>query len=296
MASSFLEIRAAVFDSVRSFFKHRGYLEVDTPCRLPSLIPEAHIDPQTSEDWFLQTSPEICMKRLLARGHEKIFQICRCFRKNERGTLHLPEFTMLEWYRTGIDYLDLMAECEDLLRFLILENGFSSTAAQSLCSASAWQHLSVESAFALYSQTSVKDSLEQDIFEETLVRDIEPHLGIGRPTFLFDYPAELGSLARLKGSDHSLVERFELYVNGVELANGFSELTDAEEQHGRFSRERTLGRKYRRDFGPMPAKFLDDLERIDEAAGIALGLDRLVMLLCGAERIDDVVSFTPESL
>lgn len=271
-------------------------MEVDTPCRLPSLIPEANIAPQKSGDWFLQTSPEMCMKRLLARGHDRIFQICKCFRKNERGARHLPEFTMLEWYQTGIDYMDLMAECEDLFRFLVKEHDFSGKAAQCFRAENPWQYLSVSRAFDIHAGVSVEKVLKENNFDEVLVRDIEPHLGLGRPTFLFDYPAVLGSLARLKGDDQSVAERFELYVNGVELANGFSELTDAEEQHNRFSKERALGRKLRRNFGPMPSKFLDDLERIDEAAGVALGLDRLVMLLCGAERIDDVVSFTPENL
>ncbi len=296
MAYSFLALRAEIIQAVRSFFIGRGYLEVDTPLRLPSLIPEANIEPVEAGGWFLQTSPELCMKRLLARGHEKVFQICKCFRKHERGTRHLSEFTMLEWYCTDIYYMDLMAECEEMLRFLVAEVDLPGPAAGIIQAESGWQYLSVSRAFEMYGQLPVQQALRENVFDDILVRDIEPRLGLERPVFLYDYPAETASLACLKTDDTSLAERFELYIKGVELANGFTELTDSEEQRFRFVKERELCRQSGRDFGPMPEKFLDDLEQIDKAAGIALGIDRLVMLLCGAERIDDVVPFTPESL
>ncbi|MCB2181010.1 MAG: EF-P lysine aminoacylase GenX [Desulfobulbaceae bacterium] len=296
MAFSFLSRRAEIFQAVRLFFLEREYLEVDTPLRLPALLPEANIAPLESSGWYLQTSPELCMKRLLARGHDKIFQICKCFRKDERGTLHLPEFTMLEWYRTDIDYMDLMEECESLLRFVAERVASQSPASLTILADASWEYLSVTKAFDLYGRISLGEALTQGMFDEVLVRDVEPRLGFVRPTFLYDYPAQLGSLARLKSADKNLVERFELYVNGVELANGFSELTDAEEQHSRFVREREIAAGMGHSFGAMPEKFLDDLERIETAAGIALGVDRLVMLLCGAECIDDVVAFTPENL
>ncbi|MFH1216719.1 MAG: EF-P lysine aminoacylase EpmA [Pseudomonadota bacterium] len=293
----FLAERAGILRAIRSFFMEQGYLEVDTPVRLPAIIPERYIEPEESSGWFLQTSPELCMKRLLAAGHNKIFQICKCFRRRERGDLHLPEFTMLEWYRAGFDYRELMAECAELLRFLAFHLDFPLPADVRLLLTDAdWEYLTVSRAFALHAPILIEEALLRDIFDEILVRYVEPHLGIVRPTFLHDYPAELGALARLKKDDPSLAERFELYVNGVELANGFSELTDAHEQQARFSKERELIILQGRNPGPMPQKFLADLPAVESAAGVALGVDRLVMLLCGARSIAEVVSFTPETL
>lgn len=291
-----LHRRAEIIQALRSFFIDRGYLEVDTPLRLPSLIPEANIEPVTSSDCFLQTSPELCMKRLLAAGHSKIFQICKCFRKHERGSRHLPEFTMLEWYGNGSDYRHLMKECHDLFCFLAEQVAFSDLSTRLIETAGDWEYLSVSEAFERYSSLSVAQALAEEKFDELLVTEIEPNLGRKRPTILFDYPAELGALARLKESDSSLAERFELYVDGLELANGFSELTDASEQRQRFVKERELCRVQGRNPGPVPEKFLDDLEQLNSAAGIAMGVDRLVMLFCGAECIDDVVAFSPEHL
>lgn len=296
MPGTYLTLRAGVIRTIRSFFMGREYLEVDTPLRLPSLIPEAHIEPEESAGWFLQTSPELCMKRLLAAGHPRIFQICKCFRRHERGSRHLPEFTMLEWYRTGIDYRDLMAECRDMLRYLAKETRADCPAARILATKSEWDYITVSEAFSRHAAISASRAVEEGSFDEILVRDIEPHLGRQRPAFLHDYPAALGSLARLKQDDPRVAERFELYVNGVELANGFSELTDAGEQRRRFEEERRRITKQGRDPGPMPERFLADLAQLDRAAGIALGLDRLVLLLSGAERIDEVVSFAPEAL
>ncbi len=291
-----LHRRAEIIQALRSFFIEEGYLEVDTPLRLPSLIPEANIEPVTSGDCFLQTSPELCMKRLLAAGHPKIFQICKCFRKHERGSRHLPEFTMLEWYRNGSDYRDLMDDCEKLLCFLAEQFDFTRLSTSLMATAGEWEYLSVSDAFKRYTSFSPSQALKEEMFDELLVTEIEPNLGLKRPTFLFDYPAELGSLARLKEDDRSLAERFELYINGVELANGFSELCDASEQRHRFVKERELCRTQGREPGPVPEKFLTDLGKLDRAAGIALGVDRLIMLFCGAEEIDEVVSFSPERL
>ncbi len=291
-----LQLRAEIIQALRSFFIDKGYLEVDTPLRLPCLIPEVNIEPVASGDCFFQTSPELCMKRLLAAGHTKIFQICKCFRKHERGSLHLPEFTMLEWYRSASNYRDLMDDCQDLLCFLAEQMAFLDLSDWLVKSAGDWEYLSVAEAFERYASLSVVQALEEDKFDELLVSEIEPHLGRGRPTVFFDYPAALGSLARLKDEDSSLAERFELYIDGVELANGFSELTDADEQRRRFDKERKLCRTQGREPGPMPEKFLTDLEQLESAAGIALGVDRLVMLFCGAERVDEVVAFSPEQL
>lgn len=296
MAYSLLRPRAEIIQAIRTFFINREYLEVDTPIRLPCLIPEAHIEPEQSAGWLLQTSPEMCMKRLLAAGLPRIFQICRCFRRRERGSRHLPEFTMLEWYRSGIDYTDLMAECAELLRFVAATVDCPDKSAAALFGKADWQYLTVQQAFALHVPLTVDQALAADAFDEMVVRYLEPRLGTSRPTFLHDYPASLGSLARLKTGDQRLAERFELYVNGLELANGFSELTDAAEQRQRFIRERAIIESQGRQAGPMPERFLAELGELQSAAGIALGVDRLVMLLCGAKSIDEVVAFTPESL
>ncbi|MFC1844511.1 EF-P lysine aminoacylase EpmA [Thermodesulfobacteriota bacterium] len=295
-----LKKRAQLIQSIRTFFIDRDYIEVDTPVRLPVLIPEAHNEPVESDNDFLQTSPEICMKRLLAEtGCHKIFQICKCYRKEERGDRHLPEFTMLEWYRTNCDYHSLMDECEDLIIAAARSIGLGEPLVFKGFNVSLemdWDHLTVSEAFAQYAPVSMNEALEQGKFDEILCTNIEPRLGLRRPVFLYDYPVELGALAKAKSNDPALSERFELYIAGIELANGFSELTDAAEQRQRFAKELENIKKQGRSSGVMPEKFLKALPDMPEAAGIALGLDRLAMVLFNAERIDDVVTFVPEDL
>jgi lysyl-tRNA synthetase class 2 len=286
--------------AIRLFFEERDYLETDTPLRLPVLAPELWIEPLTSGGHFLQTSPELCMKRLLAAGHAKLFQISPCFRKGERGRLHLPEFAMLEWYRAGTDYGGLMDECEELIKSVILECGGSPLfpdLARRFPLDIPFKRQTVAEAFADYARCGVDAALADDCYEEVLVEDVESNLGVGgRPAFLYDYPAGLASLARLKREEAAVAERFELYIDGIELANGFSELTDPVEQRRRFEDERRAIMAAGRDPGPMPEKFLAALNDMPEAAGIALGLDRLLMVLTGAASIDEVVCFVPEEL
>lgn len=294
-----LQQRAAIIKAVRLFFEERDYLEVDTPIRLPVIVPEVFISPETSTDHFLQTSPELCMKRLLAAGHPKLYQICRCFRGGERGRLHLPEFSMLEWYRTGTDYQGLMAECEELIKSVIHDCGsapFFPSLAESFDLGAEWQRLTVAEAFGEYAECSPEEALADDRYEEVLCHQVEPHLGLDNPVFLYDYPASLASLARLKKGDPAIAERFELYSKGVELANGFSELIDPVEQRQRFAKDRAEIRAAGRDPGPLPEKFLSEMSAMEESAGIALGLDRLIMILSGAGSIDEVVAFVPEEL
>lgn len=265
---------------------------MDTPIRLPSLIPEAHIEPVACGSWFLQTSPELCMKRLLAAGEARIFQICKCFRAHERGKRHLEEFTMLEWYRSGCDYFDLMADCRELFAFLAETLDISPPG----CSlTSPWQRLTVEEAFRKYAGIGLGEVMASGDFDEILVQRVEPFLGLKSPLFLYDYPAELASLACLKKSNNSLAERFELYIKGLELANGFSELTDPVAQRLRFAGEQELCRKEGKPFQPMPEKFLADLAEIGQAAGIALGIDRLAMVFLGKDNINEVVAFPPDT-
>ena len=311
--------RIGVTRAVRRFFDQRGYLEVETPIRLPTLVPEPHLLPQRAGEWYLQTPPELCMKRLLARGGSRIYQICKCFRSRERGARHLPEFTMLEWYRAGADYRDLMTECEELLPAVAAElhlgplvgGGARAAARHARVAAEAqislvdgtriplappWERLTVAEAFRRYAGVEVAQALADDSFDQLLVEKIEPRLGMERPTFLYDYPAQLGALARLSPQNPAVAERFELYIGGLELANGFSELTEPEEQARRFARDRRAIRAAGRRPPPLPDRFLDELAAMPPAAGIALGFDRLVMLYLGADRIDQVLAFTPEQL
>ncbi len=294
-----LVARAAILQAIREFFIDQGYLEVETPHRIPAPAPESHIDAIPADGWFLHTSPELCMKRLLAAGYPRIFQICRCWREGERGKLHVPEFTLLEWYCAGGDYHGLMDHCEALIQSVARRTGRGDTLAyqgQEIDLASPWPRIAVEEAFSRYAQVSMAKALERDQFDEILVRDIEPQLPVEKPIFLYDYPAARGSLARLREDDPSVAERVELYIAGLELANGFSELTDAKEQHARFLREET----YRRSLGKrpyyLPDKFLAELQDMPPSAGIALGVDRLVMLFLDAASIDEVIAFTPEEL
>lgn len=301
LTSEGLRFRAALFHFVHLFFAEQGFLEVDTPIRQPVLLPESTIAPLTSGTWFLQSSPELCMKRLLAAGCAKIFQICPCFRADERGSRHLEEFTMLEWYRVDSGYHELMSDCEHLLRFLVksfLESPVLCEAMAGSCLGTMaleqpWERLSVAEAFTGYASCSLQSALAEDRFDEVISIEIEPKLGRGRPTFLVDYPARCASLARLKDDDSALAERFELYIEGMELANGFSELTDAAEQRQRFAEELAEIERSRDVRTAMPERFLADLEHLNRAAGIAFGLDRLLMLLLSADSIDEVVSFAP---
>lgn len=295
-------MRAAFFRLIRSFFYQHDFLEVDTPLRQPVYIPESNITPLASENEYLQTSPELCMKRLLARGSSKIFQICHCFRKEEKGRLHLEEFQMLEWYRTGADYHQLMLDCEALFRFLLtrlMELQVPGSIADypffsGVKLGDRWERLTVADAFDRYSQMELDQALKEGKFDEILVDYIEPHLGMTSPVFLYDYPVELGSLARKRSDNAAVAERFELYINGVELANGFSELTDAEEQRRRFIHEiAAIKANTGRDV-IMPERFLAELEQLDTAAGIAMGLDRLFMLAMNHRRITEAVTFSSE--
>ncbi len=294
-----LRARGAVIQAIREFFCGRGYLETETPFRIPAPAPEAHIDALPAGDWFLHTSPELCMKRLLAAGYGRIFQICRCWRDGERGSRHLPEFTMLEWYSAGSDYRGLMADCEALIRTIVGKIGRNATISyrgNEINLAGEWERLTVREAFARYGDVSIEEALAADRFDELMVQQIEPRLGLGRPTFIHDYPACCAALAKLKGDDPTVAERFELYMGGMELANAFTELTDADEQRRRFLYEEGYRRSAGRQPYPLPEKFLAELPAMPPSAGIALGVDRLLMVLLDAATIDEVVAFTPEEL
>jgi lysyl-tRNA synthetase class 2 len=294
-----LQQRANILQAIRDFFIAQGFFEVETPHRIPAPAPESHIDAIASGSWFLHTSPELCMKRMMAAGCEKIFQICRCWREGERGSQHIPEFTLLEWYHSGIDYRMLMEECATLIQTVASKVGLGEKIIfrdQAIDLASPWERISVREAFHEYAKTSMEEALKIGGFDEIMVKDIEPRLGLGRPAFIYDYPAQRGALARLKSEDQTVAERFELYIGGLELANGFSELVDEEEQRKRFHQENENRRTLGKPIYPVPERFLSELEEMPPSAGIALGIDRLVMVFLDAPSIDEVVAFTPEEL
>ncbi len=315
----YLEARGRVLHAMRGVFAARGFVEVDTPAlqRSPGLEPHLKAFATTIEapgeapmPIFLHTSPEFAMKKLLVAGMPRIFQLAHCFRNGERGATHSPEFSMLEWYRAGASYLDLVADCEALLRAacdaLFTWNG-------RVCDPRAhWERLSVAEAFGRFCGIDILATAEdvaalaeaarslgitphdgdswEDLFFRIFLAEIEPKLGIGAPTVLYDYPIAMAALARAKPGAPRLCERFELYVCGLELANAFGELTDPAEQGRRFAADQAKKRTLYGETYPVDEDFLAALESgMPESAGIALGFDRLVMLASGAARIDDVL-------
>ncbi len=290
-----LEKRARIMQQIRDFFIAREFLEIETPQRIPANAPELHIDAIPSVDWFLQTSPELCMKRLLAAGYDKLFQICHCWRANERGRTHLPEYTMLEWYRSHCDYQQLMSDCENLFLHLSPEQRISWQD-QTIDLSLPWPQLTITEAFSRFATLSLDEALAKDSFDSVITLEIEPQLPINRPIFLTEYPSQYAALARTKPADPLVAERFELYIGGLELANAFSELTDPAEQQQRFTQEEAQRRNAGKSPYPNADLFLQELATLPPSAGIALGIDRLIMLFCDQSSIDNVVSFTPEQL
>lgn len=239
------------------------------------------------------------MKRLLSAGYSRIFQICKCFRANERGPKHLSEFTMLEWYCTGTGYRDFMGQCEKLIQAVAADLELANELTyqkNTIDLLSPWHRISVPEAFARWSTVSMDEALSTERFDEIMVTDIEPNLGIEKPTFLYDYPAACAALAKLNPNNPTLAQRFELYISGIELCNAFMELTDPREQRRRFDEERSAMRRMGKHLYPMPEMFLRTLSQMPAAAGNALGVDRLVMLFADTEVIDDVVAFTTEEI
>ncbi len=297
--SQALKLRAKLIQSIRLYFIHNGFLEIETPLKIPSPAPEEHIEAIPSGNWFLQTSPELCMKRLLAAGYQRIFQISKCFRAAERGSKHLPEFTMLEWYVARFDYHQLMDQCQALLIAALKDMGHNQDIVwknKKINLVSPWERITVADAFLKYAPVTLEKAMVKDKFDEIMVEYVEPRLGIDRPTFIYDYPVKLAALAKIKMNDPTVAERFELYIGGLELANGFSELTDADEQRKRFEEASEV--RIRKNWARyvMPEKFLQALQTMPPCAGIALGIDRMIMILADTDKIDDVVAFTPEML
>ncbi len=290
--------RAQVFSLTRRFFRARGFLEVETPVRVPAVAPEANIAPVASEGWYLITSPELHMKRLLAAGYPRLFQLARCFRRGERGRLHNPEFTLLEWYEAGSDYLGVVGDTEQLVAFLAQEMGLGTAITyqgQAIDLTPPWPRLTVREAYLKCAGWDPVARYDAPRFDEDAALKVLPALPRARPLVLLDYPREAASLARLKPDDPLVAERAEVFIGGLELTNGYSELNDAQEQRERFRAEaaqiaRATGRQV-----PQPESFLEVVGQMPPAGGIALGMDRLVMLLLDAASIDEVLAFTSET-
>lgn len=323
----FLLGRGAVSAAVRALFAREGFLEVETASLQVSPGNEAHLhafetrlagpDGALAPLW-LHTSPEFACKKLLAAGERKIFTLARVWRNRERGPLHHPEFTMLEWYRAGAPYETLFSDCAALLAAAADATGARSFSWRGVevDPRAEPEIVSVAEAFARHAGIDLLATVDAaggsdreglatqaraagirvapddgwaDVFSKVLAARVEPQLGIGRPTILAEYPVCEAALARAGGRDPRVAERFELYACGVELANGFGELTDAAEQRRRFGLEmdekaRVYGERY-----PIDEDFLAALARMPEAAGCALGFDRLCVLATDARRIEDVL-------
>jgi elongation factor P--(R)-beta-lysine ligase len=333
-----LAARGRILAATRDFFGERGFVEVETPVLQVSPGLEPHLrafstrlhDPRggTTVPRYLHTSPEFAMKKLLVGGEPRIWQLAHAFRDGERGATHHPEFAMLEWYRAGATYRDLMDDCEGLLRAaqaataaLPAETGVHKYPltwnGKSVDPREPFERLTVAEAFAGYAGidllATAPDPLRPDLallaaaagqigiaphpgddwealYFRIFLDRIEPHLGVGAPTILCDYPVSMAALSRRKPDDLRLCERFELYVCGLELANAFSELTDPAEQRVRFRADQVRKQALYGETYPIDEDFLAALEHgLPECAGIALGFDRMVMLCTGAEHMEDVL-------
>ena len=335
----YLDARRAGTKAVRAYFQAEGFTEVETPAVQVSPGVERHIQafsttlraPLSDQGGgepaprYLHTSPEFAMKKLMAGGMNKIMQLCHVWRDGERGPLHHPEFTMLEWYRAGADYHALMADCEDLMLGVAkaaertLQDGVMLRWQGGTCDpAKPAERLTVQQAFSRHVNIDLLATIDdptaaapgpdklraaargqgihvsntdtwEDVFFRIMLERIEPKLGEGAPTILCEYPANLAALARRKPDDARVAERFELYACGVELANAYSELTDAAEQRTRFENDRALHIKLYGSAPPPDEDFLQAMESLPACAGAALGFDRLVMLAAGAGDITDVL-------
>jgi len=324
----FLKARGMITAEVRAWFAEQGFVEVETSILQVSPGNETHLHAPRTElsrsdgsrtTRYLRTSPEFACKKLLAAGEPRIFELARVFRDRERGDLHLPEFTMLEWYRAGELYDAIMADCIAIIVRAAKATGIGrfSFRGRTADPFAERELLTVADAFERFAGIDLLSTIHEgegnraalaaaaggrvritgddtwsDIFSKVLVEHVEPNLGQGRLTILIEYPTPEAALARTKASDPRVAERFEVYACGVELANGFGELTDAQEQRRRFTAAMDEKRRRYGEAYPLDEDFLAAVGEMPEASGVALGFDRLVMLASGALRIDQVV-WTP---
>lgn len=321
--------RSKINNLIRDFFAERGFIEMQTPALVKCAGQEPYLSPVKAiiEDdrnkkykGFLITSPEYSLKKLLAAGFDKIFEMAKVFRSNESfGGIHNPEFTMLEWYRTNSNYNQIMKDTEELIYFLAKKmkgSGIISYQRQKINLALPWPRITVKSLFQKYAginldkaktlknfkkQIKNKNYLKfddwNDIFYLIFLNEIEPNFPKDRPIIVYDYPLPQASLARKKSEKSFYAERFEVYIGGMELANAFSELTDAKEQDKRFKEERSLRKKMRGNDIDIDKDLIHALElHIPPSGGIALGVERLQMILLDAKDINEILPFPARDL
>lgn len=311
-----LKLRARMLAEIRAFFSERGLLEVETPYLSAAATPDPALASLATrytgplyprgQDLYLHTSPEFPMKRLLAAGSGSIYQVCKVFRNGESGRLHNPEFTLIEWYRVGFNHLALMDEVEALVRKILAgrvtlldtqrlsyREAFERHTGINPHSARAAQFAQAAREHGIEPPGSLDPHGEEDVWRDLLLTHIiEPQLGQGRLSFLYDYPASQASLARVRVGDPALAERFELYLNGVELANGFHELADSQEQRARFQHQLQTRATMGQAGMPLDEKLLEALKcGLPACAGVALGFDRLVMLAAGLKSVQETLAF-----
>jgi lysyl-tRNA synthetase class 2 len=280
MPSDVWQQRDALMRGIRAFFYKHDFTEVDTPIRMQIPCMELHIDAEPSGNGFLRTSPEMFHKKLLAAEHERIFELGKCFRRGEQGPLHNPEYTMLEWYRAGADYMDVLDDARHLIQSVWHTSNLD------------WQVLTVSEAFEEFAGWNPVGSFDEDRFDIDLVDKVEPELKrMSGAVVLKDYPVEAAALSRRKPENPLLAERWELYINGIELANAYSELTDPDEQRQRFEecarKRRALGKE---TYG-IDGDFIEALRRMPPSGGVALGVDRLLMVMTGRVSLDQILPF-----
>ena len=284
--------------SIRHFFNERDVIEVDTPLMAAAAITDLHIDPiQTTHGYYLQTSPEYAMKRLLVEGSGDIFQLCKAFRSEELGKKHREEFTMLEWYRLGYDLWDLMGEVSDLLERLLGVSNFKHISYRQAFD----DHLGIDP-FTISDQDLAREARQHiDIQMHFAARDdwldllmshlIEPYLGEQTPTFVYDYPPSQAALACINQDEqgHAVAERFELYYKGLELCNGYHELADAQQLRKRFDEDNLQRLKLGKPALPVDQDFIAAMAKgMPACSGVAVGVDRLIMLSLGKDDIAEV--------
>ncbi len=325
-----LQLRFEVIKLLREFFWSQGFTEVDTPniVKLPGQEPylspmKINIHDENGREFagYLHTSPEYTMKKMLATGWDKIFSICKCYRDYESfGGTHEPEFTMVEWYRADADFVILMEDVEALFSFLLQKlsanfqfpilnfQSISNFKFQKFSMKELWErfagvnldnYLDIEKMFELCvkKKYNVKENESyEDLFYRIFLNEIEPKLKDMGGVIVHHYPAQMAALSRLSPTDRRYAERFEVYVNGLELANAFSELTDADEQLKRLQEERALRQKLGKDVYDIDMEFIEALKTMPPSAGIALGIDRLVQVLGGCEKIEDMVVLSASKL
>lgn len=280
MSVGSIMLRDALMRRIRAFFHERGFIEVETPIRLETPCMELHIDAEPSGDHFLRTSPEIFHKQLLAKGHDRIFETGKCFRRGEHGALHHPEYTMLEWYRANAGYMDILDDTKALVSNVWKD--FSND----------WKAMTVSEAFLEFAGWNPVGNYDEDRFDLDLIEKVEPAIKeIGGAVVLIDYPVEAAALSRRKPGNPLVAERWELYIDGIELANAYSELTDPVEQRRRFEECAEQRRALGKEVYSVDEAFIQSLDTMPPAGGVALGIDRLLMLMDGAASLDSIIPF-----